>query len=191
MGGRGRRECVRRYFLGLISACCPAQIDIFFCLFRPPSLYTHTKKHPEPRCTGKDVPQFGVVLSGLAGIHPTLSSTQKLPSPLHEPLALAIPQDPPLPAAALGDEAAGAVDTGRVKLDELGICASPKVERFRCFVSDDDDNNNNNNNNKSTFCHRQKWTNSWSRCSILSLCSFQPTPPTAGTSLSFSVSKKD
>ena len=40
---------------------------------------------------------------------------------LHEPLAVRIAQDAPLPAAPLGDQAPGAVDARRVELDELGV----------------------------------------------------------------------
>lgn len=57
-------------------------------------------------------------------------------SPLHEPLALAVPQDSPLPTAALGDEATGAVDAGRVELDELRICP----RHFRLFPPTNDTN---------------------------------------------------
>eukprot|EP00982_Pelagococcus_subviridis_P017130 31518-Pelagococcus_subviridis.AAC.9 len=41
--------------------------------------------------------------------------------PLHEPLALAVAQDPALAAASLGDQAPGAVDPRRVELHELEV----------------------------------------------------------------------
>lgn len=41
--------------------------------------------------------------------------------PIHEPLSLAVEQITSLTAGSLGDEASGAVDTGRVELDELQV----------------------------------------------------------------------
>ena len=48
---------------------------------------------------------------------------------LHEPLALGVGQVPALAARALGDQAAGAVDAGRVELDELHVLQRQALAR--------------------------------------------------------------